>query len=754
MFKVVNQSSSVTPFLNNHIALNRSQVEKPSIIFRTALVAGAALAFTGAAVVTGMTCGLDLVVLTGVSAAAGLVGIIVGIFLQKFGLKAKYTWSESEHQYQQDVVSQLNQEFNGKFAKANAKDMEEIVKIFELSKDQASKQMTDAQLDRVLELVDKTKISITAEYAFDKLYNTLVERVGEERAKQVLQNKDIIPDDFKSETKALSQELSDHIVEKAVTYFDNCDALRRIANSVGNDEIMGKVLAQLDLDEVMKGQRKLGPETEQAIVDLAQVEGDFGELVNRVKLSASTDLFLDDAFIEQKFHIVEKLQDLPESVRQERRDKLQMIINNYYVNRELNNRGKLTTGDKEEVILLEYFGYNVSNESAYFDKDSLYSMIREVVHNQLEGENCTEPLHYVRERMHSCALHTRLNAAGLTNELQIEKFQSAHKVLKVVKEELLNLQKECELKLPNDFPLQEGSLNLKKIRMAFEANKEAIINKSILMHMFSDPKLLRGFKNEMVTLDQFQTYLNDPKFRNAYVDVGFLKEMWAKVQDLSYFVDNIAFFMKWGTYLKAELIQGLDDANECLIEGVCWGNTQRMRLNVQKKADLTIEEFVQQVHIEPRDRFLQGVLLSNFDIAGKRTGELPKNLQEENGYREDKEVLCVKGSATEGFNPTLQRKLKGAIEREANYFHDSNGWASINLQMVKSGHATLMRLLSISNLEPHYAWFADPNAGLFCFEEGRTFDEARDLFTEFFKDLVALYYSDTYLIKVNKLVEK
>ncbi len=208
----------------------------------------------------------------------------------------------------------------------------------------------------------------------------------------------------------------------------------------------------------MNGQLNWVSETENAILQCAKAikaEENFAELLEKVKDSAKKDLFLDDQFIEKKFHITDKLQDLPEAVRQERRDRLQNIINQAFINRELRDKGKITTGDEAEFTLLKCLGFNVADQSGYFEKESLYSLVRDIIINQLQQEDCKAPLTYVRDRIHACALCTRLMAAGLTEELQIEKFQVLHDKFKECKEELLILLAKYTLKLPDAFPLGE-----------------------------------------------------------------------------------------------------------------------------------------------------------------------------------------------------------------------------------------------------------------------------------------------------------
>ncbi len=296
-------------------------------------------------------------------------------------------------------------------------------------------------------------------------------------------------------------------------------------------------------------------------------------------------------------------------------------------------------------------------------------------------------------------------------------------------------------------------MNLKALRMSFEFGKESICS-GILENMFNNNRLKDGFKKANVTVSQIQNYLNRPSIKR-FNDPAYLDRELEELQNFPALIDKIAFFKKWGSFIKAGLIQGLDDTNECLGEGVCWGNTQRMRLNAQSKVNLTREEFIKEVQLVPQDRYLQGMYASNRKLAGEISHQLPKHLLDSHGYDEDKELLFVQCNITEkGFNPRLQNRLKEGIKKKVNDLKGSNGWAILGLSMEGSGHATLMRLKGPDNEEPHYAWFMDPNFGLFCFEENRTFEEAQNLFCEFIVDLFKMAYPDIHRIRAYMLHKK
>lgn len=711
---------------------------------RVAMVAAVAIAFAAAGAAIALSFGLDLVAVVAIAAAAGVVGLILGLFLNRLLGKKSDEWQSIAPPAK--TFASYREELQKDFIRAQEKKIEKLVTVLDLP--QAPK-LTNAQLDEVLELVDDAKSSLTAQYQIEKLQNRLIAELGdEEKANQVFQNDELYPAELKKEGAVPSDAMIEHIVGKASNYFNNLAGLARLRKEI-DPKILERVLSQLGLKTALQnGQYRLTGETEQAILASAKAiraAENFDHLIEQVKESAKRDLFLDDQFIEKKFHVSEKLQDLPEDDRQHRRDQLQGVINEAYIARELNKRGKISTGDKEEVELLGYLGCSVDEKSKYFDKDSVYILVREIIHNQLRNENCIQPLPYVKEIIKTCAMRARLRSAGISEELQMEKFQISHALLKETKAAILIQQQQCALILPRDFPLAEDSLNLKKIKREFELLKEKEITNVILKGMFEDPRLNRGFKETAVTTLQFQNYLNNPRFRKCYLETEFLMSQWQNIQSHQYIQDRIAFFQKWGPYLKAELIQGLDDPNECLLEGVCWGIIQRLRLIALENPKITLEEFIKEIRIKPEDRFLQGV----HTMDGRM--QLPSKMLQEKGFYEDQRILEVREEADQGFNREMQRQLPIKIKREANHLYTANGWAPVELQMKESAHATIMRLNWVNSDSPHQAWFADPNFGLFCFEEGHTFEEARDLCCQFINDLIRVNYPTTFWVRAFKL---
>ena len=77
----------------------------------------------------------------------------------------------------------------------------------------------------------------------------------------------------------------------------------------------------------------------------------------------------------------------------------------------------------------------------------------------------------------------------------------------------------------------------------------------------------------------------------------------------------------------------------------------------------------------------------------------------------------------------------------------TQGWHRLSLTLLDSGHAIAAQLNSRSG----EASLMDPNMGLLCFrKEGDDYATVKARFIEFFNDLIALYYSDIYMIEATE----
>lgn len=705
---------------------------------KISLIAIATLGFAAAGAATVISLGADIVVLEVVVGIAGVIGFIFALIMTR-GKKQEINKTESKPQ----SFEELNDQIKRNFVEANEKKIGDIIELVENAQGSSEKgvPLTNEQLDQVLEVIDDTKVRISSQYQFDHLRQQLLDEFGEGKLEEIYRNRSILPESLLDINKVLSNEAIDFVLQRARTYYANQEVIERLRLQI-DERILNRRLEKLDLQNLANG--LITPEIEEAILAHLEAEVEFEKLAEAIKAAANRDLYFDDAFIEERFHINQKLNELPEEDRQVRRDELQNIINQAYITRELNNRGKITTGDATEVALLRNWDYLRNNLSAtYFDKDSLYTMVREIITSQLREEQCVVPLKYVKELINLCALRTRLRTVNITNESEIEKFQVS---CRFYKETQNSLHRRCEqnlLEFPEDFTLPATSLAVQEMQQHYQSTQKSITNR-LINRNFRSRSLLQQFKNSNVSPVDYQSYLDQNTKNN--IENAFNVEIASNKPQSKSLQQYIEFYKKWQSFLQVGLIQGFQDENEALGKGVCWGICQRLRLTHQKDKDFSLEAFAQEINggLIAHDRYLQGLYSTNFNIA-KQGSVLPEALLKGHGYKEEALVFDIKGQEGRASSnrKIIKKLLLQSITAQTEALQLLNGWLHLSLKMETGGHATLLRLDKNSG----HVWFFDPNFGLFAFEgEDRSFEEARALCCEFINDLIEIAYSDIWIV--------
>ncbi|MBA3603635.1 MAG: hypothetical protein H0W50_08340 [Parachlamydiaceae bacterium] len=197
-------------------------------------------------------------------------------------------------------------------------------------------------------------------------------------------------------------------------------------------------------------------------------------------------------------------------------------------------------------------------------------------------------------------------------------------------------------------------------------------------------------------------------------------------------------FTKWGEYFKAELMQGFEDNNEVLGDGVCTGFSQRISFEAQQNPEITPEKLSEGIKIISRDRFYQGTYGTNWDRFSDSNFRSPHFINN-NGY-EEKMILTRKFNKK---NPAL----KDNFEELDEFLKLSAGWTKLHL--VGATHVILVRW----DTERNRYWALDSNEGLLCFENFQIKSEdAQKLFLEF-EDLFNLNYSELKEIEYVQLIK-
>lgn len=562
---------------------------------------------------------------------------------------------------------------------------------------------------------------------------------------------------------------------------------------------------------VSMNQAHLGAETEEiTLISAREIdekkthEENFADLLKKVEEAANRDLLLDEAYIEDKFKIGEALSNFSPEQIQQKREELRTVINRALAVRELKQQGKLATGESDEMLLLGFLEDKDSKKKPLYqdqDKEAIYDLIQYAITN-LKKEDYQNPVVDFKNILKRIAFQLRLNPAylNLTTALQIQKFELAQKMLKSVNERLSNLAMKYPLKLPDSFPLKEGSPNLKLIQSRFETYKKGRTD-SFVEDIFRTAELRKAFSEETLSLEDFekkvQQHIDDKIANNTKnLDRALNRQglryasspaahLVVEKNDIE--VDKIIlFFQKWGKDLTAEMVQGLEDVNEDLGEGVCYGLCQLLQIDSIKNPDLSLEELSKRNTIGPDQRRIQGTYIVASKLQG--IGLLPIEVAHRYGVEEKGVSIAIdRPKLFQSLNneaiarglPPLQEdssetkeiisqvvkdaqvisQVEKEITIESGQFMESfqaemsqgdwsasQGWIRLNL--LGENHTIAIRLDEKNNK----IWLFDANIGFFAFEKSDvSFAESRNQCFDCLKDIFNLKYQKIYALGISCL---
>lgn len=498
-----------------------------------------------------------------------------------------------------------------------------------------------------------------------------------------------------------------------------------------------------------------------------QRENTLEEVLESIQRDAQRDLFLDEQYIEKKYGIQSRLASLPEEDQRIYQAKLNHMMNTAYLQQVLQDKGKIVVGEYLESTLLNCLDYSVNlDESPYQDKEAIYSAFKAMTQTQLKPEHFAGPHIAFRKLLHEYALKTRLQAAKMTDELQITKFKIALSLVQERAKKLEETAASIPMTWPLSFPLQSAPSCVKWLEGQFESMKsDEVIN---TIEKIPNEKLKNDFLNSNFNANSFENDLKELILLTEEQADVFLKE--ACEEDKKYLAKEVDFYNKWGTFIKAEMMQGYPNLNEVLGDGVCYAVCLRLLEEWQLKPD---QEINGKLILNAVDRFRQALytikIRSSFTNTRKVQRELLRKLEMKNCTLLDtvKALLViikdwyyfkVDGKATPEWlkKSSLQKRqqlLKESDLAKTDFdrflkspktmkkLEQSNGWMSISLREGEAGHEILLRL----DQNRQKAWLFDPNVGVLCFENsGKTFDQARNECLQCLRDLLVDKYPNRY----------
>lgn len=438
---------------------------------------------------------------------------------------------------------------------------------------------------------------------------------------------------------------------------------------------------------------------------------------------------LNEKFIKNHFEFLENHQQI-ETCKQ-----LEIEINQLIFQKELQTL--LKSYGKGETRLLKFLGYDVTDESPYYDQQQVLNHLLSRIMNGNSGaqeENSVDQLlpllikngnfnkgffsgsavHF-RENLEKEVLYARLNALGIHSASTIDKFERGLRVMELAYDHIQSIQKNVELIFPKEFPAKavlaktmiEECFNHGKFKSAMKFIKRIVKDAAVKTH----------FLSTTMTPLEFEAYLKEKI--NQFTEEEIIKEC----QESSLYKKahrNLSFYCKWGEYIQTEILQGFENEQEVLIDGVCLAMSSRLQILGQTQPTLSAEQFANHVKIMPIDRFRQ----AGFNVSVYSHSSFGFNFLKERGFDPNPQVhRCDKYSFEDFFqDPRFPAKI-------------CHGW--LNVGFLGDEHAVVLCLDRTKNR----LWFIDTNMGFLCFEKsGQSFETSKKIFFTFFQELLEMNY--------------
>lgn len=514
---------------------------------------------------------------------------------------------------------------------------------------------------------------------------------------------------------------------------------------------------------ISSGTNKKEPNSLQEIVitESSQKQNEWDELLDIIRTDAQKDLFLDDNYLEKKYGIRTRIASLLEEEQKVFQAKLNHIMNTAYLQQFLRDKGKIVARENVEEFVLQYLDKR-GDESSY-DKEAVYSAFQEMTQTQLKPEHFTTSHASFRQLLQDYALRARLSAVKITDEAQVAKFKCALSPVRDMAKKLTDAAEEVSLTLPPSIPQEIAPLAIKKLNSIFHNAKLKVVSNK-LVTVFS-PKIKVLFFDSSVDVASFEKQIKERAVSIEIQAKDLVKKKCEQAKQDRTLLEEMHLYAKWGPFLKAEMIQGLENPNEVLGQGVCSAMCFRLLQELQLKP----EEKVDKLAIHAVDRFKQALDIIKIKLLKAhvnkglisaeaipisflielRDENIPKEWLNNSPFQKEQKLFEIASVLEEN---DFNKRFTSPENLDA--LKQTNGWMVVSIRPMdpqEDGHMMLMRL----DQDHQKAWLFDPNMGLFCFEsDKKTFDQARSECLECFKNLCGVLYPDLFRLEVTQLVPK
>lgn len=433
------------------------------------------------------------------------------------------------------------------------------------------------------------------------------------------------------------------------------------------------------------------------------------------------------------------------------KEKYNEIVNHAYLHYEVTKKRKNTsltpaTGSKIENLLLELLGRGKESDPIEKKKRNLVNL--QVIETLMGGQGLDKisieelKLHIAKEqrlaRLQGPGIPKAERAAQVIDALE-EKRQALRRQAEPFAKEIITLDPNC--------PPKGKKFLLKGKEKTFKRK----INRAIYERM-----------KRATTLEEIKNYLSGNSENLAATIDKFNKISLEKISiDFDNNPRHFLFYNKWGSQFLLELIQGSEDANEALGEGVCCAITSRWIQNELKNTKNTIDtDFIRNCQLDqilPEDRIAQSLFQSSTELPKIYLGNISVPSDHLQQYNEIK--FPKKFRNRFNFAPLTQLPIRITPEgiKEKNNYNISEKqrlhamWKNLfqkHLENLPSNQKILNVILSLRDVgHAIYVRYdvtngifriGDPNYGIIEIT-GNSIDEKKNYFLECFADLMMEY---------------
>jgi hypothetical protein len=592
-----------------------------------------------------------------------------------------------------------------------------------------------------------------------------------------------------SSIKADRQELLNQLVEEASSLIKSRElteetikeleerviALRPEVNRLQLEDLRKRLLEDKEIspdvvEEIMNNWGVIGTDVQlnltvldesrkQKIIEIAKNRAQLNTTLENVKKDLESHALIPNPIvIESKYKQLQRLMgSFPEMNATQRYN---LIVNKALLQQELVKRRTpvQSLGSVLENRLLKWLGF--SPHSSFYSSAAIQKLIEDMLNSeQLSQQNAD----LIKKEIQEAEFSGRLKAAGMP----VNEIENMKKLIRKVEQFEKDLAAKIHQLAEEAVPLEKFD-HLPRVKLSLSRSRQRAVRKQIdtvLDGIFKDNESLKkALSQDPEKYEKSLAKIDVDKLGivNAEMQEIFKKDLRARMEK------EIKFFEKWQHRLVVDAIQGLEDPQEVLQEGVCQAKCLRVGHMEQTHPDLPVDQIGAE-RITPSDRFEQARYSKAFKdlryqlsdqnlktedvikiVAENRT--VPEEVYRKYGYKElqwlafAEENQHAKKTIVEDIADNMaDLPLNFAIKEQ---LKKSNGVLQIGIHGEDWGHAMHCRV----DLERKIFRYHEPNIGVFQIPSTEGDLKAAKELAELWKDIMDTFYSNATSCQLYQLV--